>query len=163
MSNKSNGTGLYGWQYTGQQRPDFADEPKPGEESVWDYPRPPAIVDDHRVVRVLAFDGTLLARSSISKRVLETASPPTYYLPPDAVAQPQRATWADSLGRPSRERARRSRQRRRFHRVVVFARAVTVRGRARRRVPARRFGAAVLRDAVDRCAAAGVVDQSETE
>ena len=46
MSNKSRGTGLFGWQYIGQQRPDFADEPKPGEESVWDYPRPPAIVDD---------------------------------------------------------------------------------------------------------------------
>lgn len=85
MSNKSNGTGLYGWQHTGQQRPDFADEPKPGEESVWDYPRPPAIVDDHRVVRVLALDGTLLARSSISKRVLETASPPTFYLPVEAL------------------------------------------------------------------------------
>ena len=85
MSHKSRGTQLYGWQYTGQQRPDFADEPKPGEESVWDYPRPPAIVDDHRVVRVLSFDGTLLAESNISKRVLETASPPTFYLPVEAL------------------------------------------------------------------------------
>ena len=85
MSHKSKGTQLYGWQYTGQQRPDFADEPKPGEESVWDYPRPPAIVDDHRVVRVLAFDGTVLAESNISKRVLETASPPTFYLPVEAL------------------------------------------------------------------------------
>ena len=65
MSHKSKGTHVYGWQYTGQQRPDFADEPKPGEESVWDYPRPPAIVDDHRVVRVVAFDGTVLVESGL--------------------------------------------------------------------------------------------------
>ena len=41
MSDKPN---TYGWQHTGQKRPDFALEPGPGEESVWDYPRPPAIV-----------------------------------------------------------------------------------------------------------------------
>ena len=85
MSNKSKGTGLYGWNYTGAQRPDFAVEPQTGEESVWDYPRPPAIVDDYRTVRVLALDGTLLAETSTSKRVLETASPPTFYLPPEAL------------------------------------------------------------------------------
>lgn len=85
MSNKSKGTGLYGWNYTGAQRPDFAVEPQTGEESVWDYPRPPAIVDDFRTVRVLALDGTLLAETSTSKRVLETASPPTFYLPPEAL------------------------------------------------------------------------------
>jgi hypothetical protein len=45
MSDKSN---TYGWQHTGQKRPDFALEPGPGQESVWDYPRPPAIVDDAR-------------------------------------------------------------------------------------------------------------------
>ena len=85
MSNKSKNTGLYGWNYTGAQRPDFAVEPQTGEESVWDYPRPPAIVDDFRTVRVLALDGTLLAETSTSKRVLETASPPTFYLPPEAL------------------------------------------------------------------------------
>ena len=85
MSNKSKGTGLYGWNYTGAQRPDFAVEPQTGEESVWDYPRPPAIVDDFRTVRVLALDGTLLAETDTSKRVLETASPPTFYLPPEAL------------------------------------------------------------------------------
>ena len=85
MSNKSKGTGVYGWNYTGAQRPDFAVEPQTGEESVWDYPRPPAIADDYRTVRVLALDGTLLAETSTSKRVLETASPPTFYLPPEAL------------------------------------------------------------------------------
>lgn len=27
-------------QYRGQKKPDFADLPGPGQESVWDYPRP---------------------------------------------------------------------------------------------------------------------------
>lgn len=75
----------YGWKFTGQKRPDFATVPGAGEESVWDYPRPPAIVDDHREVQVFAADGTLMAACSNSKRVLETASPPTFYLPPEAL------------------------------------------------------------------------------
>ena len=85
MSDKSN---TYGWQHTGQKRPDFALEPGPGQESVWDYPRPPAIVDDARDVQVFAADGTLVAACSNSKRVLETASPPTFYLPPSALNVP---------------------------------------------------------------------------
>lgn len=68
------------WKYTGEQRPDFADEPSAGQESVWDYPRPPAMVTTDATVEVWA--GTQrLARSSACLRVLETASPPTYYLP----------------------------------------------------------------------------------
>ena len=46
-------------------------EPKPGQESVWDYPRPPrveAIVDTTDAVRVL-----------------ETSHPPVYYVPRSAV------------------------------------------------------------------------------
>ena len=82
MSDKPN---TFGWQHTGQTRPDFALEPGPGEESVWDYPRPPAIVDDSRDVQVFAADGTLIAACSDTKRVLETASPPTFYLPPSAL------------------------------------------------------------------------------
>ncbi len=68
------------WQYTGAERPSFAENPGPGQESVWDYPRPPALVPCEREVVVLA-GGVELARSSRCFRVLETASPPTYYLP----------------------------------------------------------------------------------
>jgi uncharacterized protein (DUF427 family) len=50
-------------------------------ESVWDYPRPPAIVPCERRVRVLCGD-TLVAESDRALRVLETASPPTIYVPP---------------------------------------------------------------------------------
>ena len=68
------------WKYTGQQRPSFADKPGPGQESVWDYPRPPALVNSDALVEVWS-GGLRLARSSACLRVLETASPPTYYLP----------------------------------------------------------------------------------
>lgn len=69
-----------GWKNTGSSRPDFAETPGPGQESVWDYPRPPALVPDDREVVVRS--GALeLARSRRTVRVLETASPPTFYVP----------------------------------------------------------------------------------
>ncbi|MCY4655344.1 MAG: DUF427 domain-containing protein [Gammaproteobacteria bacterium] len=72
------------WTYRGQERPDFAIEPHDGQESVWDYPRPPIIQEDFREVEV--FDGkTLIARSKRTLRVLETAGAPCFYLPPEDV------------------------------------------------------------------------------
>ena len=66
------------------QRPHFAIEPGPGEESVWDYPRPPAVKADARLIEVR--DGeVLLARTERSLKVMETASPPTFYIPSDDV------------------------------------------------------------------------------
>jgi len=55
-------------------------KPKEGQESVWDYPRPPAIeeVSDH--IRIIAFD-TIILDANNSFRILETSHPPTYYLP----------------------------------------------------------------------------------
>ncbi len=72
------------WQHTGRRRPDFAIEPGPGQESVWDYPRPPALIADSRQVTVKAGDVTVVD-SRHSLRLCETASPPTFYLPPDDV------------------------------------------------------------------------------
>lgn len=72
------------WQYTGQQRPDFADETLPGQESVWDYPRPPDLVLCTSHVEV-SHGEALVAGSNTTLRVLETASPPTYYLPGNEV------------------------------------------------------------------------------
>jgi uncharacterized protein (DUF427 family) len=69
------------WQYRGQKRPDFAAIPEPGQESVWDYPRPPALAPDSRLVEVYYGD-QMIASSSTIFRVLETASPPTFYIPP---------------------------------------------------------------------------------
>lgn len=74
------------WNYRGQGRPEFAEEPAAGQESVWDYPRPP--VAEPCACRVEVRDGdTLLARTTASYRVKETASPPTFYLPPDDVRE----------------------------------------------------------------------------
>lgn len=72
------------WKHRGQQRPPFAEEPGPGQESVWDYPRPPVLAPERRAVEVLASDRRL-AYSENALRVLETASPPTVYVPPEAV------------------------------------------------------------------------------
>jgi uncharacterized protein (DUF427 family) len=69
------------WSYRGQKRPPYAIEPEPGQESVWDYPRPPDLRPDQRLVEVLA-DGRTIVRSSRAVRVCETASPPTFYVPP---------------------------------------------------------------------------------
>lgn len=72
------------WKYTGERRPPFAKDPGPGQESVWDYPRPPRADTDTRTVEVYAGD-ELIARSSANFRLKETASPPTFYLPADSV------------------------------------------------------------------------------
>lgn len=74
------------WRNRGQARPPFAHTPAKGQESVWDYPRPPALVDDQREVVVMSGE-TEVARSYRAVRVLETASPPTFYLPPEDVNQ----------------------------------------------------------------------------
>lgn len=53
-------------------------------ESVWQYPRPPAVVVCSRRVRV-ELAGEVLAESVRALRVLETSHPPTIYIPPDDV------------------------------------------------------------------------------
>ncbi len=59
--------------------------PGPGEESVWDYPRPPRVeTTDHEVVVEVA--GTVIARSVRTLRVLETSHPPVYYIPIEDVS-----------------------------------------------------------------------------
>ena len=59
-------------------------EPGPGQESVWDYPRPPRLEAVTDRLRVL-FNGRVLADSEGGYRVLETSHPPTYYIPLQAV------------------------------------------------------------------------------
>ena len=58
--------------------------PGPDQESVWDYPRPPLIEPSSRQVRV-EFAGVVVPETSAAQRVLETAGPPCWYLPPDDV------------------------------------------------------------------------------
>jgi uncharacterized protein (DUF427 family) len=56
--------------------------PGPGEESVWDFPRPPRVEDVPARVRVVAF-GRTVADTMRAIRIVETAGAPCYYLPPD--------------------------------------------------------------------------------
>ena len=59
-------------------------EPGPGQESVWDYPRPPRVEDVPQHIQVV-FHGVTIADTRAAKRVLETSHPPTYYLPQEDV------------------------------------------------------------------------------
>ena len=59
-------------------------EPGPGQESVWDYPRPPRLEDSDRRVEVV-FGGVTIADTARAKRVLETSHPPVYYIPPEDI------------------------------------------------------------------------------
>ena len=59
-------------------------EPGPGQESVWDYPRPPAIEPTESRLRV-EFAGVTIADTKQAYRVLETSQPPAYYFPPGDV------------------------------------------------------------------------------
>ena len=57
--------------------------PVPGQESVWDYPRPPAI-RRCRLPIVVELGGQVVCRTDESWQILETSHPPTYYLPRNA-------------------------------------------------------------------------------
>lgn len=59
-------------------------KPGAGQESVWDYPRPPRV---ERVAEPLTvrFGGRRIAVTTSAVRVLETSHPPAYYIPKDAV------------------------------------------------------------------------------
>jgi uncharacterized protein (DUF427 family) len=55
-------------------------KPKKGQESVWDYPRPPALEQVNTPLRIY-LNGEVIANTNHAYRVLETSHPPTYYLP----------------------------------------------------------------------------------
>ncbi|MBK1988031.1 DUF427 domain-containing protein [Sphaerospermopsis aphanizomenoides BCCUSP55] len=58
--------------------------PQPGQESVWDYPRPAILQDTDKHIKVI-FNGIVLAETTKAKRVLETSHPPSYYIPADDI------------------------------------------------------------------------------
>ncbi|MGA9873618.1 MAG: DUF427 domain-containing protein, partial [Rhodococcus sp. (in: high G+C Gram-positive bacteria)] len=60
-------------------------KPGSGQESVWDYPRPPLLEHSTRLITV-RFHGVLVAETRDAWRVLETSHPPTWYVPRDDVA-----------------------------------------------------------------------------
>ncbi len=56
-------------------------EPQAGQESVWDYPRPPRLESTSKHLTVV-FGGIIIADTAHAYRMLETSHPPVYYLPP---------------------------------------------------------------------------------
>ncbi|MCI4668734.1 MAG: DUF427 domain-containing protein [Bacteroidia bacterium] len=53
--------------------------PGPGQESVWDYPRPPRLEPVSTHLRVI-HQGEIIADTNRAYRVLETSHPPVYYI-----------------------------------------------------------------------------------
>jgi uncharacterized protein (DUF427 family) len=77
----------------------------PGQESVWDYPRPPRLEASQASVEVW-LGGVRLAQTSASWRVMETSHPPTYYLPrdafvDDALRPAEGSSWCEWKGHAS--------------------------------------------------------------
>jgi len=58
--------------------------PGPGQESAWDYPRPPLVEPSPREV-VVEWAGRVIAATRSAVRVCETSHPPAWAIPPDAV------------------------------------------------------------------------------
>ena len=81
--------GEWAWCYEDEVYLDLLEEPVPRSaprppESVWDYPRPPAMREDDRDVRVECA-GQVVAETRRAVRVLETSHPPVFYIPPQDV------------------------------------------------------------------------------
>ena len=66
------------WRHS--NKPSFVETPGPGQRSVWDFPRPPAV---ERVLDRVTIElaGQTIVDTQRCLRVCETASPPTYYVP----------------------------------------------------------------------------------
>lgn len=78
-------------------------EPAAGQESVWDYPRPPRLQNVGERLRVI-FTGETIADTVAGFRVLETSHPPVYYIPPGDLDQQYLCTvsgssWCEFKGR----------------------------------------------------------------
>jgi uncharacterized protein (DUF427 family) len=77
-------------------------DPGPGQESVWDYPRPPRLEVDRRRLRVV-LGGVTIADTTAGYRVLETSHPPNYYFPrsdidSDALEADAGSSWCEWKG-----------------------------------------------------------------
>jgi uncharacterized protein (DUF427 family) len=59
-------------------------KPEQGQESVWDYPRPPRLEPVSKRIKII-FNEIAIADTQNAYRVLETSHPPVYYLPPQDI------------------------------------------------------------------------------
>ena len=74
------------WRSVRRKRPGPGEiiKPGPGQESVWDYPRPPRLEPVAAPLRV-EHGGKVIAETTNGLRVVETAGAPVYYFPPSDV------------------------------------------------------------------------------
>ncbi|KAA0022173.1 DUF427 domain-containing protein [Antrihabitans cavernicola] len=80
-------------------------EPGPGQESVWDYPRPPRVEPTSERI-VVHLGGAVIADTTSAVRVLETSHPPAYYIPrtafvAGALTPADGASWCEFKGHAS--------------------------------------------------------------
>jgi uncharacterized protein (DUF427 family) len=61
------------------------EQTRPGQESVWDYPRPPRVERFDGTLRIV-FAGQEIVKTERAFRVLETSHPPNYYIPREDIA-----------------------------------------------------------------------------
>lgn len=59
-------------------------KPGPGQESVWDYPRPARVEPTRHHLKV-EIGGRTIAETRRGFRALETSHPPSYYFPPEDI------------------------------------------------------------------------------
>ncbi|MEH1885432.1 DUF427 domain-containing protein [Nostoc sp.] len=77
--------------------------PEPGQESVWDYPRPARLEDSNKSIRIIV-NSIVLAQTSKAKRVIETSHPPSYYIPSEDIKleyliETPKKTWCEWKGK----------------------------------------------------------------
>jgi uncharacterized protein (DUF427 family) len=78
------------------------DPVKPGQESVWSYPRPP-IAQASAAHIVIVHVGVVIADTRTAVRTLETSHPPTWYIPPSDIRpgtlrRAAGASWCEWMG-----------------------------------------------------------------
>jgi uncharacterized protein (DUF427 family) len=78
-------------------------KPGPGQESVWDHPRPPRWEACPKAIKVVV-NGVKIVESNQAKRVLETSHPPVYYIPPadirmEYLEPSQKQSWCEWKGK----------------------------------------------------------------
>jgi uncharacterized protein (DUF427 family) len=74
----------------------------PGQESVWDYPRPPSAEVTGRRIAV-SLGGRVVARTDRAVRVCETSHPPVFYVPredvePGVLERATGSSWCEFKG-----------------------------------------------------------------
>lgn len=127
------------------------EKPGPGQESVWEYPRPPRL-EEFRGSITVELGGVDIAATQRGWRVLETSHPPTYYLPagsfrPGVLRATAGSSWCEWKGRAS-------------YFDLVSGRTVAPRAAWTYAAPTRGFepiagAVAVMAAAVDRCTVNG--------